>query len=95
MMVKVLVHKDKLRVAYKSAAYNLSLWIKARTEHACLKTSEFSNVHARLSPFLICSIAVEPSVLVLTAAPHTLPKRHKVCRHSDILTLMATELLLA
>lgn len=68
-MVKVLVHKDKLRVAYKSAACNLSLWIKARTEHACLKTSEFSNVHARLSPFLICSIAVELSVLLLTAAP--------------------------
>lgn len=56
IVVTVFVHKDKLQVAYKSATCNLSLRIKARTEHACLKTSGFSNVHVQLSPFLICYI---------------------------------------
>lgn len=58
--MKVLVHKGKLQVAYKSATCNLSLWIKARTEHACLKASEFLIIHASLSPFLsfICSKTV-------------------------------------
>lgn len=79
----MLVHKGKLQVAYKSATCNLSLWFKARTEHA------------QLSPFRIYSIAVRLSVLLLTATPHTLAKRHKICRHSDILMLMATGLLLA
>lgn len=48
ILVKMLVHKGKLQVAYKSATCNLSLWIKARTEHACLKASEFLDVHASL-----------------------------------------------
>ena len=50
ILVKVLFHKDKLQVAYRSATCNLSLWIKARTEHACLKASEFLIIHASLSP---------------------------------------------
>lgn len=84
ILVKVLVHKGKLQVAYKSATCNLSLWIKARTEHACLKASEFLIIHASLSPFLsfICSKTV---LLHCTAAPHTFAKRHRVCHHTDTL----------
>lgn len=56
--------------AYKSATCNLSLRIKARTEHACQKTSEFFNVHARLPPFdtFIYSRVVPPSLYC--CAPH-------------------------
>lgn len=70
MMVTVLVRKGKLQVAYKSATCNLSLWITAGTEHACLKASEFLDVRAPLSPFLsfICSKTV---LLHCTATPHT------------------------
>lgn len=69
-MVTVLVRKGKLQVAYKSATCNLSLWITAGTEHACLKASEFLDVRAPLSPFLsfICSKTV---LLHCTATPHT------------------------
>lgn len=84
ILVKVLVHKGKLQVVYKSATCNLSLWIKVGTEHACLKASEFLDVHASLSPFLsfICSKTV---LLHCTAKPHTFAKRHKVSRHTDTL----------
>lgn len=84
ILVKVLVHKGKLQVAYKSATCNLSLWIKARTEHACLKASEFLDVHASLSPFL--SFIYSKTVLLhYTAMPHTFAERHRVCRHTDTL----------
>lgn len=82
--MKVLVHKGKLQAAYKSATCNLSLWIKARTEHACLKAGEFLIIHASLSPFLsfICNKTV---LLHCTATPHTFAKRHRVCHHTDTL----------
>lgn len=84
ILVTVLVHKGKLQAAYKSATCNLSLWIKARTEHACLKASEFLIIHASLSPFLsfICS---KTELLLCTATPHTFAKRHRVCHHTDTL----------
>lgn len=89
MAVKVLVRKNKLQVAYKSAAYNLSLRIKARTEPACRnrRVHQYPCPAFTLSPL---SYAVTPSVLYCTAAPHTLPKCHMACRHKDIFRQMAT-----
>lgn len=72
ILVKVLVHKGKLQMAYKSATCNLSLWIKARTEHACLKASEFLDVHASLSPSCLLSV-VGLSIPVVLLRPT--PKR--------------------
>lgn len=70
ILVKVLVHKGKLQVAYKSATCNLSLWIKARTEHACLKASEFLDVHASLSPScLLYKVGLSIPVVRLRPTP--------------------------
>lgn len=68
-MMTLLAHKDKLQWQ-TSAIRNLSLWVKARTEHACLKADEFMDVHASLSPFqsVICSRTVIPSLH--SSAPH-------------------------